>query len=74
MLFLAFFVFLETSVAGDPAHLKHGAFSAHLGRAFLIEDVLWVNYHFPPLVEINSKLGVITEQLDVALSHPETFP
>ncbi len=28
--------------AAEPAHLKPGALVGHLGRAALVEDVLWV--------------------------------
>ncbi len=43
---LVLFVLLHSILAADPALLKPGALSAHLGRVSLVEDVLWVRYPF----------------------------
>lgn len=75
MLFLAFFALLETTLAADPANLKPGALSAHVGRAFLVEDIFWVKYLFPTLLEVPTYMRVITKQLDAALSQlKDNFP
>ncbi len=69
MLLLVFLVLLGTTLSADPTHLRQGSLSDNLGRAFLIEDVLWIKYPFPTLVEVP------TEQLDAALSQLEdNFP
>ncbi len=75
MLLLAFLFLLETTFAADLTHLKPGNLSAHLGRTFLVKDVLWIKYPFPTLVEVPTYLTVITEQLDAVLSQLEdNFP
>ncbi len=53
MLLLAFLVLLETTLAADPAHIKPETLLPNLERAFLVEDVLWVRYPFPTLVEVS---------------------
>ncbi len=58
-------------LAANPAHLKPGALTARLGRAHLMEDVLWVRYPHPPLVAIPQRLRAITSQLDAALTKLE---
>ncbi len=58
-------------LAANPAHLKPGALTARLGRAHLVEDVLWVRYPHPPLVAIPQRLRAITDQLDAALTQLE---
>lgn len=63
MLSLTFYFLLRSVLAADPAHLKPGALSAHLGRVSLVEDVLWVQYPFTALVEIPGTLRTITEQV-----------
>ena len=55
-------------LATDPAHLKPGALSAHLGRATLVEDVLWVQYALTPLVGVPDRLFDVTTHLSEALS------
>ncbi len=72
MSLLAIFLVLETALAADPAHLKPVALTAHLGRTYLVEDVLWVKYPFPPLVTIPDNLRVIAKKLGAALSQMVT--
>lgn len=48
----------------DPAHLKPGVFSAHMGRISVAEDVLWVRYSFFSRVEIPTR---VPQQLDGAV-------
>ncbi len=73
MLLLAFLVLLGTILAAEPVHLKVGALSAHLVRAFLVEDILLVS--FSTMVEVPTNLTVITKQLNDALSQLEdNFP
>ncbi len=68
MSLLAIFLVLGTALATGPAHLKPRALTAHLGRAYLVEDVLWVTYPFPSLVTIPDNLCVIAKELDAVLS------
>ncbi len=72
MSLLAIFLVLGTALAAGPAHLKPGALTAHLGRAYLVEDVLWVKYLFPSLVTIPDNLNVIAKKLDAVLSQMVT--
>ncbi len=58
----ALYFLLLSVLAADPAHLKPGDLSAHLGRIFLVDDVLWVHYLFNALVEIPGTLRTITDQ------------
>ncbi len=51
---------LGSILAAEPAHLKPGAVSAHLGRVSLVEDVLWVQYPLTALVGILDSLGTKT--------------
>ncbi len=64
MLLLAFYFLLRSVLASDPAHLKPGALSAHLGRVSLVENVLWVHYPLAALVEIPGTLRTITDQVN----------
>ncbi len=48
------------------------ALTAHLGRAYLVEDVLWVKYPFPSLVTIPDNLRVIAKKLNSVLSQMVT--
>ncbi len=68
MSLLAIFLVLGTALATGPAHLKPGALTAHVGRAYLVEDVLWVTYPLPSLVTIPDNLRVIAKKLDAVLS------
>ncbi len=63
MLPLVLFVLLHSVLAADPAHLKPGALSAHLGRVSLIEDVLWVQYLFTALVDMPGRLRTLMDQV-----------
>ncbi len=63
MLPLVLFVLLHSVLAADPAHLKLGALSAHLGRVSLIEDVLWVRYPFTALVDMPGRLRTLMDQV-----------
>ncbi len=75
MLSLAFYFLLRPILAADPAHLKQGALSAHLGRVSLVEDVLWVHYPLAALVEIPDTLRTITDQVNkVVLQMDEIAP
>ncbi len=58
-------------LAAEPAHFKPGTLTARLGRAHLMEDVLWVGYPHPPLVAIPQRLRAITSRLDAALARLE---
>ncbi len=64
MLPLAFYFLLRSVLAADPAHLKPGVLSAHLGRVSLVEDVLWVHYPLAALVKIPGTLRTITDQVN----------
>ncbi len=66
MSLLSIFLVLGTALAAGSAHLKPGALTAHLGRAYLVEDDLWVT--FPLLVTIPDNLLVIAKKLDDVLS------
>ncbi len=68
MSLLAILLVLGTTVAANPAHLKPGALTAHLGRTYLVEDILWVQYPLPSLAVIPDNLRIITVQLTAALS------
>ena len=68
MLFFVVLLFLGTARALAPTHLKPGALSAHLGRAYLVEDVLWVQYPFPSLVDIPDNLRNVAAQLTAQIS------
>ncbi|RUM30632.1 MAG: hypothetical protein DSY32_02030, partial [Aquifex sp.] len=71
-MFVFYFLFTLSSIlALDPAHLKPGALTAHLGRVALVEDVLWVRYPYAALVTIPGKLREVTEQLNAALTQLE---
>ncbi len=75
MLPLAFYFILRSVLAADPAHLKPGALSAHLGRVSLVEDVLWVHNPFAPLVEIPGTLRTIKDQVnEVVLQMDKNAP
>ncbi len=63
MLPLVLFVLLHSVLAADPAHLKPGVLSAHLGRVSLIEDVLWVRYPFTDLVDMPGRLRILMDQV-----------
>ncbi len=63
MLPLVLFVLLHSVLAADPAHLEPGARSAHVGRVFLIEDVLWVRYPFTALVDMMDRLRTLIDQV-----------
>ncbi|MPC51311.1 hypothetical protein E2C01_045156 [Portunus trituberculatus] len=55
------FLFTISSIlALDPAHLKPGALTAHLGRVSLVEDVLWVRYPYTALSKIPSRLILVS--------------
>ena len=58
---------LAPVLAADPAHLKPGALSTHMGRVTLVEDVLWVRYPLTALVGIPERLLAVTDQLNGAL-------
>ncbi len=60
---LVLFVLLHSVLAADPAHLKPGVLSAHLGRVSLIEDVLWVRYKFTTLVDMPDRLRALMDQV-----------
>ena len=62
---------LHASVALQPALLKPGALTGHLGRVFLTEDALWVTYPHEPLVAIPGKLREVASQLNATLWHLE---
>ncbi len=63
MLLLVLFVLLHSVLAAEPAHLKPGILSAHLGRVSLIEDVLWVRYSFTALVDMPGRLRTLMNQI-----------
>ena len=65
---------MSSILALDPAHLKPGALTAHLGRVSLIEDVLWVRYPFTALSKIPSGLKEVTEHLNAALEDLQAAP
>ncbi len=71
MLLLTILLIVETTKAANRAYLKFGVLSAHMGWAYLVEDVLWVKYPFPSLVDMLDKLRVITAQLNKTLWHLE---
>ncbi len=60
---LVLFILLHSVLAADPAHLKPGALSAHLGRVSLIENVLWVRYPFTALVDMPGRLQTLMDQV-----------
>ncbi len=66
---LSIFILLlsGTLLAATPAHLKPGALTAPLGRAHLVEDVLWVKYPHLPLVAFPNRLCSILKQVTGAL-------
>ncbi len=68
MLPLVLFVLLHSVLAADPAHLKPGALSAHLGRVSLVEDVLWVRYPLTALVDMPGRLRPLTDQVTELVS------
>ena len=68
---LAYAFFLNSILAHVPAHLKPGALTAHLGRVFLVEDVIWVRYPYTALNEIPSGLREIAENLNKVLEELE---
>ncbi len=63
MLPLVLLVLLQSVLVADPAHLKPGAFSVHLGRVSLIEDVLWIRYPFTALVDMPDRLRTLIDQV-----------
>ncbi len=63
MLPLVLFVLLRSVLAADPAHLKPGALSAHLGRVSLNEDVLWLRYPFTALEDMPGRLRTLMDQV-----------
>ncbi len=66
-MFLWIFLNVVSSVqAAEPAHLKPGALFGRLGRAALVEDVLWMNYQYAALRAILRRLKV-SEEVDSAL-------
>lgn len=66
-----FFCVMTSILALDPAHLRPGALTAHLGRASLVEDVMWVRYPYTALMDIPGRLQTATEHLDVVLDDLE---
>ncbi len=68
MSLLVIFLVLGTALAAGPAHLKPGALTAHLGRAYLVEDVLWVTYPFPALRSLLVPLNCLILFLKTVLS------
>ncbi len=60
-----------TLLVANPGHLKPGTLTARLGRAHLMEDVLWVQYLHLPFVAIQERLRAITCQLTAALKRLE---
>ena len=71
--YILFFT-MSSTLALDPAHLKPGALTAHLGRVSLIEDVLWVRYPYTALSKIPSRLKEVIEQLNAALRDLQAVP
>ena len=63
---------LHSLVALDPAQLKPGALTAHIGRVALVEDTLWVSYPSAPLVSIPDRLGALADKLSERLKSIET--
>ncbi len=68
MLPIVFCCLLGSVLAADPAHLKPGALSSHLGRVTLVEDVLWVRCPLTALVGVPDHLTAVTEHLTASLS------
>lgn len=63
MFVLLLLVTLHSLAALDPAHLKPGALTAHLGRVALIEDSVWIKYPFGSLRSIPDRLTQLTDEL-----------
>ena len=61
-----FFFTMSSILALDPAYLKPGALTAHLGRVSLTEDVFWVRYPYTAFSKLPSRIKA-AEQLNVAL-------
>ncbi len=71
-MFLWIFLSIVNSVqAAEPAHLKPVALFGRLGRAALVEDILWVNYSYAALRTILHRLKV-SEEVNSALVRLET--
>ncbi len=52
--------------AAERSHLKPGALVGHLGRAAVVEDVLWVKYAYAAL-RANPRRLKVSEEIDSAL-------
>lgn len=63
---------LSSILALDPAHLKPGALTAHLGSVSLVEDVIWIRYPYTALSHIPSRLMEVTKELDAAMTELST--